>query len=254
MQGYFAMDDIGRRKSVAYPSSLLEPGCATETRRAESATHTLESSWSKLTGSRRKQTSDQDDLALVERLQAGDHQALEAIIDLYSPKLYNVAQRILGERADTEEVIQDVFWTVFRKAKTFQGGSRFSTWLYRLTVNEALGKIRRRKNQKREIEYKEYLPKFADDGHHRVRPVVDWSDNLDRSYARQEMQRVVKAALDELKPLDRSVVVLSDLEGLTDKEIAATLQLTISAVKTRLHRARLFLRGNLATYFGHSAV
>lgn len=253
MQGYFARDNIGRAKTVASPSCRLEPGCATETRRAESATHRLESCWSRLTGSRRKQTSDQDDLALVERLQAGDHEALEAIIDLYSPKLYNVAQRILGESADTEEVIQDVFWTAFRKAKTFQGSSRFSTWLYRLTVNEALGKIRRRKNQKTEIEYQEYLPKFAEDGHHRVRPVVDWSDNLDRSYAKQEMQRVVKAALDELKPLDRSVVVLSDLEGLSDKEIAATLQLTVSAVKTRLHRARLFLRGKLATYLGHSA-
>jgi RNA polymerase sigma-70 factor, ECF subfamily len=253
MQDYFARNDIGRTNSAASPGHMLEPDCATETKRSESATHRPESSWSKLTGSRRKKTSDQDDLALVERLQAGDHEALEAIIDLYSPKLYNVAQRILGESADSEEVIQDVFWTVFRKAKTFQGNSRFSTWLYRLTVNEALGKIRRRKNHKREIEYEEYLPKFTDDGHHRIRPVVDWSDTLDRGYARQEMQWVVKAALDELKPLDRSVVVLSDLEGLSDKEIAATLQLTVSAVKTRLHRARLFLRGRLASYLGHSA-
>jgi RNA polymerase sigma-70 factor, ECF subfamily len=253
MQDYFARNDIGRTNAVASPSRMLEPGCATETRRTESAIHKLEASWSKVTGFGRKQTSSQDDLALVERLQAGDHEALEAIIDLYSPKLYKVAQRILGESADTEEVIQDVFWTVFRKAKTFQGNSRFSTWLYRLTVNEALAKIRRRKNQKREIEYEEYLPKFTDDGHHRSRPVVDWSDTLDRSYVEREIQRVVKAALDGLKPLDRSIVVLSDLEGMSDKEIAATLQLTVSAVKTRLHRARLFLRGRLANYLGHSA-
>ncbi len=253
MQGFFATNDIGTTKSVASSSSMTELGCATETRRTESVTYRLDASWSKPTVSRRKQTSYKDDLALVERLQAGDHEALEAIVDLYSPKLYNVAQRILGESADTEEVLQDVFWTVFRKAKTFQGNSRFSTWLYRLTVNEALGKIRRRKNQKREIEYQEYLPKFGDDGHHRERPVVDWSDSLDRSYAKQEMQRVVQAALDGLKPLDRSVVVLSDLEGLSDKEIASTLQLTVSAVKTRLHRARLVLRGKLASYLGHSA-
>ena len=253
MQGFFATNDIDITESVASSSSMTELGCATETRRTESATYRLDSSWSKPTVSRRKQTSYKDDLALVERLQAGEHEALEAIVDLYSPKLYNVAQRILGESADTEEVLQDVFWTVFRKAKTFQGNSRFSTWLYRLTVNEALGKIRRRKNQKREIEYQEYLPKFGDDGHHRERPVVDWSDSLDRSYAKQEMQRVVQAALDGLKPLDRSVVVLSDLEGLSDKEIANTLQLTASAVKTRLHRARLFLRGKLASYLGHSA-
>ena len=253
MQGFFATNDIDIRKSVASSSSMTELGCATETRRTESATYRLETSWSKRNISRRKQTLSRDDLALVERLQAGDHEALEAIVDLYSPKLYNVAQRILGESADTEEVLQDVFWTVFRKAKTFQGNSRFSTWLYRLTVNEALGKIRRRKNRKREIEYQEYLPKFGDDGHHRVRPVVDWSDTLDRSYAKQELQRVVQAALDGLKPLDRSVVVLSDLEGMSDKEIASMLHLTVSAVKTRLHRARLFLRGRLATYLGHPA-
>jgi RNA polymerase sigma-70 factor, ECF subfamily len=253
MQGFFATNDIDITKSVASSSSMTELGCATETRRTELATFRLDSSWSKPTVSGRKQTLYKDHLALVERLQAGDHEALEAIVDLYSPKLYNVAQRILGESADTEEVLQDVFWTVFRKAKTFQGNSRFSTWLYRLTVNEALGKIRRRKNQKREIEYQEYLPKFGDDGHHRERPVVDWSDSLDRSYAKQEMQRVVQAALDGLKPLDRSVVVLSDLEGMSDKEIATMLHLTVPAVKTRIHRARLFLRGRLATYLGHSA-
>lgn len=252
MEGSFAMNDIDRTKSVA-SSSMTEPGCANQARRTGLASYALESSRSKFAVRKRKQSSYKDDPALIERLQAGDHEALEAIIDLYSPKLYNIAQRILGESADTEEVIQDVFWTVFRKAKTFRGNSRFLTWLYRLTVNEALGKIRRRKNQEREIEYQEYLPKFGDDGHHRVRPVVDWSDSLDRSYAKQEMQRVVKAALDGLKPLDRSVVVLSDLEGLSDKEIAKTLQLTVSAVKTRLHRARLFLRGKLASYLGHSA-
>ena len=253
MQDYFAEDHIDKTQSVTSLSSMTEPGYANEARRTESATRRLESSWSKLTVSRRKQTSDKDDRALIERLQAGDHEALETIVDLYSPRLYNVAQRILGESADTEEVLQDVFWTVFRKAKTFQGNSRFSTWLYRLTVNEALGKIRRRKNHKREIGYEEYLPKFGEDGHHRVRPVVDWSNSLDRNYAKQEMQRVVRISLDELKPLDRSVVVLSDLEGLSDKEIAKTLQLTVSAVKTRLHRARLFLRGKLARYLGHSA-
>jgi RNA polymerase sigma-70 factor, ECF subfamily len=251
MQSYYARDDIGRTQSVAFPSSITQPD-TDETRRTDSATGRLDL-WSKITVPQRKQPSDKDDPALIERLQAGDHEALETIVDLYSPKLYNVAQRILGERSDTEEVIQDVFWTVYRKAKTFEGNSRFSTWLYRLTVNEALGKIRRRKNQKKEIEYEEYLPKFGDDGHHRVRPVVDWSDSLDRSYAKQETQRVVKIALDELKPLDRSVVVLSDLEGLSDKEIARTLQLTVSAVKTRLHRARLFLRGKLARYLGHSS-
>jgi len=188
---------------------------------------------------------------VIERLKSGDQQALETIFNLYSVKLYNIALRILGEPADTEEVIQDVFWTVYRKAKSFQGNSQFATWLYRLTVNAALGKIRRRKNNK-EVDYEEYLPKFQTDGHHSVRPVVDWSDNLDEQYSKHELQEVLGKALNELKTLDKSVVVLSDLEGLSDKEIAVSLGLSVSAVKTRLHRARLFLRGKLAVHLGYS--
>jgi len=190
--------------------------------------------------------------SLITRLKAGNQSALEEAFNLYSAKLYNIAQRILGEAADAEEVIQDVFWTVYRKAKSFQGNSQFSTWLYRLTVNTALGKIRRsKKNQ--EVEYDEFLPKFQKDGHHLIRPVIDWSDTLDEKYAAQEIHILLGKALDQLKPLDKSVIVLSDLEGLSDKEIAVTVGLTVSAVKTRLHRARLFLRGKLAVQLGYSA-
>lgn len=201
----------------------------------------------------RPRKSTADDAAIIERLQQGDQDALEAIFNLYSAKLYNVAKRILGDDADTEEVIQDVFWTAYRKAKSFKGDSRFSTWLYRLTVNAALGRVRRSK-KKKEVEYDEFLPKFQKDGHHLVRPVVDWSDTLDEKYAQDEVHALIGQALEQLKPIDKSVIVLSDLEDLSDKEIAVTLGLTVSAVKTRLHRARLFMRGVLAAKLGHSAV
>lgn len=200
----------------------------------------------------RRRKPGQKDGQLIERLKVGDQNALETIFNLYAKKLYGVAQRILGEAADTEEVIQDVFWTVYRKAKSFKGDAQFSTWLYRLTVNAALGRVRRSK-KKKEIEYGEFLPKFQKDGHHLVRPVVDWSDTLDEKYARREIHALLGRALDQLKPVDKSVVVLSDLEGLSDKETAAALGLTVAAVKTRLHRARLFLRGRLAVELGHSA-
>jgi RNA polymerase sigma-70 factor (ECF subfamily) len=97
------------------------------------------------------------------------------------------------------------------------------------------------------------LPKFQKDGHHAVRPVIDWSNTLEEKYAKQEIQALLAQALDQLKPLDKSVVVLSDLEGMSDKEIAAATGLTVAAVKTRLHRARLFLRGKLAVELGYSA-
>jgi RNA polymerase sigma-70 factor, ECF subfamily len=204
------------------------------------------------TRANRRQKTARGESDAVERLKTGDQEAFEAIFNSYSPKLYNVALRILGEAADTEEVIQDVFWTVYRKAKSFQGKSQFSTWLYRLTVNAALGKIRRSKKNK-EVQYEEFLPKFEKDGHHTVRPVVDWSDTLEENYVKQEMQTLLAAALGQLKPMDKSVIVLSDLEGLSDKEIADATGLTVAAVKTRLHRARLFLRGKLAVHLGHSA-
>jgi RNA polymerase sigma-70 factor (ECF subfamily) len=121
--------------------------------------------------------------------------------------------------------------------------------LYRLTVSAALGRIRKRKQQSK-IEYEAYLPKFHSDARHWVRPVVDWSDTLDEKYAEHEIAVLIGNALDQLKPIDKSVVVLSDMEGFADREIAAVLQLTVSAVKTRLHRARLFLRGKLAGQLG----
>jgi RNA polymerase sigma-70 factor (ECF subfamily) len=202
--------------------------------------------------SRRRGDRAEADASLITRLQAGDQSALEDTFNIYSAKLHNIAHRILGDYADTEEVIQDVFWTVYRKAKSFQGNSQFSTWLYRLTVNAALGKIRRSKKNK-EVEYDEFLPKFQNDGHHLVRPVVDWSDTLEEKYAEREIHQLLGKALDQLKPVDKSVIVLSDLEGLSDREIAAAVGLTLSAVKTRLHRARLFLRGRLAVLLGYSA-
>jgi RNA polymerase sigma-70 factor (ECF subfamily) len=201
---------------------------------------------------RRRRPPGNNDQDLIARLKAGDQTALEAVFNLHGKRLYHVAQRILGDAADAEEIIQDVLWTVYRKANAFKGDAQLSTWLYRLTVNAALGRLRRSK-KKTEVEYQEFLPKFRNDGHHLVRPVVDWSDTLEEKYARQELHQLLALALGQLKPVDRSVVVLSDLEGFSDKETAVTLGLTVAAVKTRLHRARLFLRGKIAVALGQSA-
>ena len=232
---------------------FAEPSFSTQSQLAASIAGGLSPARVKARLAPRRRKPAEADVSLIGRLKAGDEAALEEAFNLYSAKLFNVAQRILGDAADAEEVIQDVFLTAFRKAGMFQGNSQFSTWLYRLTVNAALGKIRRAKKNRNDVAYEDFLPKFQADGHHTVRPVVDWSDTLDEKYAKQELQQLLAKALDQLKPIDKSVVVLSDLEGMSDKEIAATLDLTVSAVKTRLHRARLFLRGKLAVHLGHSA-
>jgi RNA polymerase sigma-70 factor (ECF subfamily) len=184
-----------------------------------------------------------DEAFVIERLKTGDSEALETIFNTYSKKLYNVAQQIVGEAADTQEVIQDVFWIVFQKAQSFRGNSWFSTWLYRLTVNAPLIKLRQRKKN-REVTFGASLCKFRKD-HHRAQPLVDWADTLKDKYARREMQALFCSALQELEPIDKSVAVLSHLKGLSAKKIATTVGLTVSAVKTRLHRARLFLRGRV---------
>jgi RNA polymerase sigma-70 factor, ECF subfamily len=246
----FAVIDLNRSNDIM--ASMTETGYSEATNHRPSTTDGIDSSLSGPTVSRGQRRLRHDESALIERLKGGDQEALEAVFNLYSSKLYNVAQKILGDVADSEEVVQDVFWTAYRKAKTFRGSAQFSTWLYRLTLNAALGKIRRSKKNK-EVQYEEFLPKFQPDGHHQVRPVVDWSSGLDENYAKKETQQFLNAALNELKPLDKSIVVLSDLEGLSDKEIAAALALSVAAVKTRLHRARLFLRGKLAVRLGHSA-
>ncbi|HEY7557802.1 MAG TPA: sigma-70 family RNA polymerase sigma factor [Candidatus Binatia bacterium] len=231
--------------------SMTEPRGSAANMQTVPTAHALSGGPNRAKPSQRQSGSRANEAALVERLKAGDEQALASIFTRQSAKLYKVAERILGNAADAEEVIQDVFWLAFRKANSFQGHSQFSTWLYRLTVNAALGKIRRGRKTK-DVEYEEFLPRFQDDGHHRVRPVVDWSDTLEEKYAEQETQALLARALNQLKPLDKSVIVLSDLEGLSDKEIAPMLGLTVSAVKTRLHRARLFLRGKLAAHLGYS--
>src|SRR5919108_2448927 len=209
----FSRTNANRRDHMASSSSMTEPTYPVAMNQAAPTTQALESSWSGPILSKRKWTSGKDNSALIERLTSGDQEAFETIYNLYSPKLFKIAFKILGQAADAEDVIQEVFWTAYKKIKTFCGNAQLSTWLYRLTVNAALGKIRREKRSK-ETAYEEYLPKFQADGHHLVRPVVDWSDTLDEKYAKREVQELLKVALDELKPVDKAVVILSDLEGL----------------------------------------
>ena len=147
--------------------------------------------------------------------------------------------------------MQEVFLAVYEKAHTFRGESAFATWLYRLTANAALSRLRRRKRRK-EVTMDDYLPQFRDDGHHLVRPVVDWSSELEQGLADAQIQRLLRQAIELLQPLDKAVLVLSDLEELSNREIGAALGLTVPAVKARLHRARLFLRGQLAVTLGHA--
>ncbi|MFQ5656054.1 MAG: RNA polymerase sigma factor [Candidatus Methylomirabilales bacterium] len=195
--------------------------------------------------------SEQEESLLVNRLKAGDSEAFDVLFRRHVKTVYRQAFKLVGNEAEAEEVVQEVFLTLYEKAKTFRGDAAFSTWLYRLTMNAALTKLRRRRRS-REVAIEDHMPQYQKDGHHLVRPVVDWSQDLEKHVMSAEMQRILQQALDQLQPKDKAVVVLSDLEGISNQEIAKALGLSVPAVKARLHRARLFLRGNLAVSLGHS--
>ncbi len=195
----------------------------------------------------------EDEGSLVERVKAKDAQALEALYRRYCSRVYRQAIALVGNEAEAEEVVQEVFLTLYEKAKTFRGEAAFSTWLYRLTTNAALTRLRRRKRTK-EVSYEDYLPKYEPDGHHLggEGSVVDWSQDTEKLLASKELHRILRQALDQLRPVDKAVVMMSDLEGVPNREIGKALGLSVPAVKIRLHRARLFLRGRLAVTLGHS--
>ncbi len=197
------------------------------------------------------QPSTEEECVLIDRVKAGEYEAFEAIFRRHVAQVHRQVFKLIGNEAETEEVVQEVFLAVHQKIRTFRGDSAFSTWLYRLTMNVGLTRLRKRKRGK-EVYLDDYLPRFQEDGHHQVRPVVNWGDELDLRLEKEELQRLIREALDQLPPVDKAVIVMSDLEGLSNREIGEGLALSIPAVKSRLHRARLFLRGRLAASLGYS--
>jgi len=199
----------------------------------------------------KEKLAEKNEQILIKGIKAGDQKSFEVFFDRYFSRVYSLAFKFLGNAADAEDIVQEVFLLVYKKANTFKGRSQFSTWLYRITVNTALARLRQRKKEDK-VFVEEYMPKFNNDGYHFVRPVVDWSQDVDKIVTNKQLLNIVKNTIDQLQPLDKAVVILSDFEERTNREIATALGLSVQAVKARLHRARLFLRGKLAVHLGHS--
>ena len=171
----------------------------------------------------------------------------EQVFNEYVPRVYNLARRMLGNDADAEDVTQDVLLQVVRKLNTFRGESEFSTWLHRVTVNAALAH-RGKRARRQEYEIHDPLDNFLENGHHGA-PVKPWSVSPDQRALDQETHRLIEDAIARLPEIYRDVYVLADVEGLNNPEIADILELSIAAVKSRLHRARLLMRNALARHF-----
>ena len=184
---------------------------------------------------------------LVKNLQAGKVESFEQLANLYQKKIYALSFNLTRNAMDSEDVTQEVLLTLFRKIHTFQGRSAFSSWVYRITLNATYMKLRSRKKE-RSISIEELLPSFNGSGFQQEK-IRDWSENTESLLFDNEVRETIQKAVSLLPDKERVVFLLRDVEGLSTENVSEVLELTIPAVKSRLHRARLFLRKKLANYF-----
>src|SRR5438445_5613638 len=185
------------------------------------------------------------DWRLVRALRLREPTAADRLVATYGDRSYRLAVRITGHAQDAEEAVQDAFWNVVRKIDTFRGDSAFGSWVYRIVANAAYQTLRTRQSRSRDVSWDEALPAFDEDGRH-VMPMDDWSPCVNDPVVHEELRLAVTTAINELPAAYRMVLMLRDVEGLSTLETAELLGLHVPTVKTRVHRARLFLRKQLS--------
>lgn len=189
---------------------------------------------------------DERDLELVGLALDGDYDAFDELVRRYEDKAYRLAWSFMKDDAEAADVVQDAFLNVYRKLDSFKGNSRFSSWIYRVIVNAALMKLRKHKRRS-EVDLESLGPSFLDDGHH-ANDVPQWRVRADKAALNRELRERILEAVDELEPKYQSVFLLKEIEGLSLQEVGEVMDLSVPAVKSRLHRARLFLRATLEPY------
>jgi RNA polymerase sigma-70 factor (ECF subfamily) len=187
-----------------------------------------------------------DDLDLVHASKNGDVAAFEQLVKRYDRKLLRIAQSVTHNTEDAKDAVQDAFLKAFQNLGQFREESQFSTWLFRITVNQSLMKLRKQRAI-REVSLDE---DFQSDVDLLPMEVIDWAPNPEQLYWASELRDILISALKELPTTLRTVFVLRDIEGLSTDQTAEVLNLSHSAVKARLWRVRLQLRERLTKYFG----
>ena len=186
-----------------------------------------------------------EELQLVHAAKGGDLEAFSQLVTRYDRNIFRIAQHITHNEEDAQDVVQDAFLKAYTNLAQFQENSKFYTWLVRIAVNEALMKLRKRRND-RTVSLDEDVE--TEEGS-MPREVADWSPNPEQLYGQSELEDILKKTIQGLPPGFRTVFVLRDVEGLSTEETAEMLDLSVPAVKSRLLRARLQLRERLARYF-----
>ena len=188
-----------------------------------------------------------NDTALVQASRGGDVAAFEQLLKRYDAKLLRIAQKVTQNPEDAEEAVQEAFFKAYQKLDQFQGHAKFSTWLIRITLNESLMKLR-----KQRATLKQLVDNDVDadsDSERRQFDVADWAPNPEMLYRASEFREILITSLQRLSPALKVVFVLRDIEEHSLRETSEILNLTETAVKTRLSRARLQLREDLSKYF-----
>ncbi len=185
------------------------------------------------------------DLELVRRIKAGDEKAFERMVERYHARVYSLSYGVLRNAEDAEESTQDTFWTLYRKIGTFDESRKFFSWFYRVALNAAYSRARRR-GALATVPIEEHLPKFLPNGHLASAEVPDWSPAVEDAVAARELTARAEEFMAELPPAYRDVIWMYDVEEIPAAEIAETLEISIPAFKSRLHRARLYVRQRLS--------
>ncbi len=194
----------------------------------------------------RQMTKDEE---LLARLQAGEDGALAEVAEVFGSKIYQLAFRYLRNKEDAEEVTQDVLYKVHRKVAAFRGDAALSSWIYRITFNTAMSRLRTARYQRSQQENSALLTNLNDEnGNTAPREIADWSDMADERVLRSELRRRVLRAILALPAIYRAPVVLRDLQGRSTEEASAVLRVKDQTLKSRLHRGRVILRKQLVDF------
>ncbi len=188
------------------------------------------------------------DLQLVDRLRARDHAAVADLASRYSSRVRHLALRHLRNEEDAEEVVQDVLLKVYQNIERFRGDCALSSWIYRITFNTAMSRLRAAKASRRDVELFPFEPAGGDGAP--APDVADWSSLGDDEVHRSELRLRLVKALARLPRIYRVPVLLRDVHGLTTEEASAALKVKDETLKSRLHRGRMILREQLADFSG----
>jgi RNA polymerase sigma-70 factor (ECF subfamily) len=188
------------------------------------------------------------DLDLVKGIKSGDERAFEKMVDRYHARIYSLAYGVLHNAEDAEEATQDTFLTLYRKISTFDESRKFFSWFYRVALNSAYSRARRRQGST--VSIQDYLPRFGSDGHLESADLRDWSVAVEDEAASRELARRAEEFIGQLPRAYRDVIWMYDVEEMPADQIAEILKISIPAFKSRLHRARLSVRQRLGEIAG----